>query len=434
QETDNNIKKSNKNCGIEIIENYYETNAKLSVNDFVNLYNKRFFLLQNILKQRKELENAVSIKRISFLDDKEQVSFIGIVSEISYTKNNNLILVLEDNTDKIKAIITKNKEKDTNFKEIILDEVIGITGTKSGDIVFVNSVFFPDVPITTELKKSNIRESAVFISDIHIGSKAFLKKEFELFIDWLCGKTENKEHFPKNIITKNIKYLFVIGDLVEGIGIYPDQEKELEIKDIFEQYKIFTEYMKKIPKDIKIIISPGNHDSLRIAEPQPPLTKNLVPELYEMENVFFVSSPSLVKIGKTENFIGFDVLIYHGFSFPYYADAIETLRMKGGLENTENILEFLLKKRHLAPTHGSTQYQLGYETDPLFIKNVPDFFVSGHVHRASIKNYKNITLLNCGCWISQTDYQEKRGLIPMPARAIYVDLSTRESKILDFNS
>ncbi|MEM2139228.1 MAG: metallophosphoesterase, partial [Candidatus Woesearchaeota archaeon] len=317
---------------------------------------------------------------------------------------------------------------------IILDEVIGITGTKSGDIVFVNSVFFPDVPITTELKKSNIRESAVFISDIHIGSKAFLKKEFELFIDWLCGKTENKEHFPKNIITKNIKYLFVIGDLVEGIGIYPDQEKELEIKDIFEQYKIFTEYMKKIPKDIKIIISPGNHDSLRIAEPQPPLTKNLVPELYEMENVFFVSSPSLVKIGKTENFIGFDVLIYHGFSFPYYADAIETLRMKGGLENTENILEFLLKKRHLAPTHGSTQYQLGYETDPLFIKNVPDFFVSGHVHRASIKNYKNITLLNCGCWISQTDYQEKRGLIPMPARAIYVDLSTRESKILDFNS
>ncbi|MEM2139061.1 MAG: hypothetical protein QXM96_02825, partial [Candidatus Woesearchaeota archaeon] len=192
QETDNNIKKSNKNCDIEIIENYYETNAKLSVNDFVNLYNKRFFLLQNILKQRKELENAVSIKRISFLDDKEQVSFIGIVSEISYTKNNNLILVLEDNTDKIKAIITKNKEKDTNFKEIILDEVIGITGTKSGDIVFVNSVFFPDVPITTELKKTNIKESAVFISDIHIGSKAFLKKEFELFIDWLCGKTENK--------------------------------------------------------------------------------------------------------------------------------------------------------------------------------------------------------------------------------------------------
>jgi DNA polymerase II small subunit len=171
---------------------------------------------------------------------------------------------------------------------------------------------------------------------------------------------------------------------------------------------------------------------LRIAEPQPPLPKELVAEIFDLPNLYFVSSPSHLRIGITKNFSGFDVMIYHGFSFPYFADTIESIRLKGGLENTDNIMSYLLRKRHFAPTQGSTQYQLGYDKDPLVIKVVPDLFVTGHIHRASIKNYRNITLLNCSCWISQTPYQEKRGLVPQPARAIYVNLKTRESKILNF--
>ena len=95
-------------------------------------------------------------------------------------------------------------------------------------------------------------------------------------------------------------------------------------------------------------------------------------------------------------------------------------------------MKFLLKRRHLAPTHGSTRYQLSYSKDPLIIKDVPDFFVTGHVHRASITNYRNVTLLNCSCWISQTNYQEKRGLVPQPGRAIYMNLKTRKPKIMNF--
>ena len=75
---------------------------------------------------------------------------------------------------------------------------------------------------------------------------------------------------------------------------------------------------------------------------------------------------------------------------------------------------------------------MGFETDPLVIEKIPDFFVSGHIHRATVSNYRNVTLLNCSCWMSQTDYQEKRGLVPQPARAIYVDLQTRKTKILSF--
>ena len=97
-------------------------------------------------------------------------------------------------------------------------------------------------------------------------------------------------------------------------------------------------------------------------------------------------------------------------------------------------LKYLLKRRHLAPTHGSTQYQLGYDGDPLVIEDVPDILATGHVHRISVDTYRNVTLLNCSCWISQTKYQERRGLMPQPAWAIYIDLQTRKTTKINFES
>ena len=256
-----------------------------------------------------------------------------------------------------------------------------------------------------------------------------MEQEFSNFIDWIGGKAGNAQQ--KELASK-VKYLFILGDLVEGIGIYPGQEKDSRITDIYEQYRKFVDYMKHVPHNISIIICPGNHDTQRVAEPQPKIPDEMLFGLTDQPNVFNVSSPSIVRIAATPAFPGFDVLLYHGFSFPYYAGNIESIRMAGGLENTDNIMAYLLKKRHLAPTHGSTQYQLGYPKDPLVIKSVPDFFVTGHIHRASINKYRNVTLLNCSCWVSQTEYKEKRGLVPEPARAIYVDLKTRDAKILNF--
>lgn len=402
---------------------------KKDFNDFVNLYNNRYKQIQNILKNRQELKGIMSIGRINTLPENESVYCIGMILDLNKTKNDNFLVNLEDPTGSIKIIITKNSPAYDMAKDLTPDEVIGITGTKGKGIVFVNSLIQPDVPLNKELKKSPDKESALFISDLHIGAKQFLKAPFERFIDWInekVGTEEQKEEVRK------IKYLFLIGDLVEGIGIFSGQENELEHKDIFDQYKIFSEYIKKIPKRIKIIICPGNHDYVRIAEPQPPVPNEVLPELYEMEHISFVSSPGWINIGSSDKFSGFDILLYHGFSFPYYANNIESIRFGGGLESTEKIMSYLLKKRHLAPTHGSTQMQMGYDIDPLFIKIVPDFFVSGHIHRATVNKYRNVTLLNCSCWVSQTDYQEKRGIIPEPARAIYVDLNTRKTKILNF--
>ena len=60
-------------------------------------------------------------------------------------------------------------------------------------------------------------------------------------------------------IAKKVKYIIIAGDLVDGVGIYPSQIEELEIKDIVEQYDEFCRLIKQIPTNKQIIICPGNH-------------------------------------------------------------------------------------------------------------------------------------------------------------------------------
>ena len=48
----------------------------------------------------------------------------------------------------------------------------------------------------------------------------------------------------------NIKYLFIVGDIVSGVGVHPNQLKDLKIEDIEEQYQNIAELLGKIRKDI----------------------------------------------------------------------------------------------------------------------------------------------------------------------------------------
>ena len=315
-------------------------------------------------------------------------------------------------------------------KEIVLDEVIGVAGNISDGFVFADRIFFPDIPLTKELKKSPVEEYAVFISDLHVGSKSFLENDFLKFIDWLNGNIEDE--VQKQIVMK-VKYLFMVGDLIEGVGVYPGQENDLKIKDYYMQYRKFVELVSDIPKRINVILCPGNHDAVRLDEPQPILGRNLLGELLDNDNIFYVSNPALVNIGSTKDFSGFDVLIYHGMSFPYYADIVDEIRLNGGGTRADLIMKMLLRKRHLAPTHTSASYLAG-SRDNLVISKVPDFFISGHIHRCSVANYNNVLMLNCGCWFPQSEYQERRGLEPEPSRAIVVNLQTMEAKIIYFGN
>jgi DNA polymerase II small subunit len=68
----------------------------------------------------------------------------------------------------------------------------------------------------------------------------------------------------------------------------------------------------------------------------------------------------------------------------------------------------------------------------MIITKIPDFFVTGHIHKSVAANFRNITLICGSCWQSKTAFQEKVGHNPEPSRVPIVNLKNREVKILRF--
>ncbi len=411
--------------GVKILSLPFIINSKkLEVGDFTKYFRNRVLELKKILQENPSLKNLVSINKLS--STRQNFSIIGIVSSKTITKNKNVLLEIEDLTGSIKVLISpQNKEVYEKAEEICLDSVLGFSGFGSREILFSSNLVFPDSTLP-ERKKSPLEEYALFIGDVHYGSKLFLEESFLKFIDYLNGKVPNTPEVSK------IKYLFLVGDLVAGVGTYPAQEKDLKVKDIEEQFLGLSKLLSKIRKDIKLIISPGNHDGVRLMEPQPPLNEKFAWSIYNLPNVILTCNPSLVNIGSTKYFSGLDVLTYHGVSFHYYANLIPKLISKKALNNAPNeIMAYLLQHRHLAPSHASTQY-FPAEEDPLIIKKIPDIMVSGHTHKSAVAYYNNILIISLSSWESKTPYQEKMGNNPDFCKVPMLNLKTRNLKILDF--
>ncbi len=415
---------------VKIISSYKEEPKKREPQDFVDYLNNRYKEIEKILKQHQQLRNTLSINKIANKKDKEALSIIGIVSSKQFTKNGNLMFILEDPTGQKKVLVNKNKPQLFNeAKDIVLDEVIGIVGVNIESIIFANEIIWPDVPTNKELKKNQEEKYAIFLSDLHVGSSKFLPEDFEKFLKWINGDLGNEQ---QRHIAKNVEYIFIAGDLVDGCGIYPEQDKELLTRDVYQQYKDCAKLLSQIPKQIPLIICPGNHDAMRISEPQPILSKEYAKPMHELNNTIMVSNPAMININSSKNFVGFDVLMYHGYSFDYFVAQVDSLRSKGGYDRADLIMKFLLKRRHLAPSHTSTLYIPDTKKDPLVIEKVPDFFLSGHIHKSATANYRNVTLICGSCWQSKTLFQEKVGHNPEPSRVPIVNLQTRDVKILKF--
>ena len=415
---------------LKVVFSYREAPKKIDVQDFVSFFGERYKTIEKMLANRPELLNTMSINRIAAKRNRENVSLIGLVSDKQRTKNQNIMLNVEDTTGSIKVIVNKTKPELYQLaKDVVCDEVIGINGTNSDRVVFANSIVLPDVLKDRELKKAAEESYAIFISDLHVGSRFFLGDEFDSFLSWINGKKGTDE---QRKIVENVKYIFIAGDLVDGVGIYPGQEKELTILDIYDQYKACGELLKQIPSHITIVVCAGNHDAMRISEPQLELYKDFAAPIWSLPNIVMVSNPSIINIGAKSEFKGFDVLMYHGYSFDYYAAEVDSIRSSGGYDRPDLIMKFLMKRRHLAPTHSSTLYMPDSNQDCLVVNKVPDFFITGHIHRCSVSNYRNITMINGSCWQSKTTFQEKMGHNPEPCRVPIVNLQTRGVKVLKF--
>ncbi len=417
---------------VVILKSYDEPPKKRSVQDFVTYFRLRYDGLRKILVNRPELQNATSISRTLNKVGNELVALIGMVGDKKVTKHGSIIFNLEDLTGTITAIVTNGNRKGLHelAADIIEDEVIGVTGFVRDKAIFLNSIVWPDVPMK-EFKKANDEIYAAFISDIHVGSKKFLFDEFMNFVRWING--EQGDEKQRGVALK-VKYLFVIGDIIDGCGVFPGQEETLAIKDIEKQYQACAAILDQIRKDVKIIMCPGQHDSLRSSEPQPTLYKDFASSLWALENAVMVSNPALVNIHSSEGFPGFDVLMYHGASFHHFISNVDSLRQADPKNNPSVVSKFLLKRRHLAPTYGSVGILPDTKSDALIIDRVPDFFVNGDMHRTNVSSYNGVTIINSSCWQDKTEFEEKVGNNPDPAKLPIVNLKTREIQILNFSN
>jgi DNA polymerase II small subunit len=415
---------------LKIIKNYQQERnyKKLDVSDWTLYFNTRYDEISGLLMRRIDLKDAVSLNRLNSSNGRTYATIIAMVSDVRTTSKGNLLLRLEDPTGDTLAIINQSKkELVLRSKELVLDEVAGFKGSKSGDFFFIQEIIFPDMP-ELPAKKAPMPGKAAFISDLHIGSNRFLPEQFEAFINWINGKDGSEK---QKELAKSIRYLFVGGDLVDGVGVYPEQLKELTEPDIYKQYEAFSEYMKRIPEYIKIIAIPGNHDVVRLEEPQPAIYKEFSKELRGYGNIELLSNPTYANVHSSNGFEGFNILNYHGYSFDSLVSDVEPVRKMGGYDRGDKIMEFLLRKRHLSPTFGWVPVAPMAE-DFLFIDKVPDIFVAGHIHKSKVGSYKNIITIASSCWQGMTLFQERVGHHPEPGRVPIIDLQTRKITMMNF--
>jgi len=365
------------------------------IGNLITYFKNRYSKISKILSKRPELK---AYQKISDLEEKAtDLSLIVMVKEIRSTKNGHRIIVFDDDTGEISVLFHKdNHELFRESEKLVKDEVIGILAEKKGELAIASQIIQPGVP---RIAKKEMNFSAVFTSDIHIGSLTFLEDAFVRFTKWLNGDFGTEE---QKAIGEDVKYLIVGGDIVDGIGVYPNQDKELSIKDISEQYEEAARLLGDIRSDIKIIIAPGNHDASRVAEPQPAIPEKYAKSLYALNNVEFVSNPSIVSLD------GWNTLIYHGRGFDDIA-----ITVKGfSHERNDLIMEELLNKRHLAPIYGERTPLASELEDYLVIDNVPDIFHTGHVHINTYKNYNGIHMINSGTFQTQTEFQKVHNILP----------------------
>ena len=377
------------------------------------LFSSRFNKLKRIITDRPESRMLKSIASVKTTKSEDDFYVCGLVSQRNIERNITK-LVLEDPSGSFEGIVFDTELQNT-AGTLLSDQFVMVRislGKNSGFII--KDIILPDIP-DQATNKSETETYAVFLSDLHIGSKYFMEDEFAEFVSWLSSPDP---------IARKIRFVLIGGDVVDGVGIYPNQNKELVCQTIEEQLKKTEGLINKIPKNIKIIIMPGNHDPGRRALPQPAIPEKYNPNLWNKENIVMVGNPAVVSLN------GVKIMMFHGQSID---DIVKTTP---GLsyDKPTNVMKHLLKARHLSPIYGSQTPIAPEMQDLLVIEEVPDIFHVGHVHRAQLDMYKGILLINSGSWQKQTPFQASVGMTPNPGIAIMVNLKTFQVFHENYNS
>ncbi|HET7644461.1 MAG TPA: DNA-directed DNA polymerase II small subunit [Nitrososphaeraceae archaeon] len=391
------------------------------VNGYISLFKDRFNKTLKILSSRpesKHINKITSIKRRikqnhNNLSSNGNTSIIAGLVMSKRSKKNGIELAIDDLTGIINTIAL-NEETIKLVSKLTLDQMVMLEIENKGINYIIKNVISPDIPDHIP-NKGKFEEYVILISDLHIGSKYFKENEFSRFLNWLNS--------PENEIASKIKFLCIGGDLIDGVGIFPNQEKELYDSTIYLQMKHLTSLLEQIPKRIQVFVIPGNHDLGRRALPQPAIPKKDAEILYSWKNFTMLGNPSYIELN------GVKILMYHGQGLD---DIIATIP---GLSysNPAEAMKTLLKARHLSPVYGQRTPLSAEKEDMMVITEIPDILHSGHVHIMDVQNYRGTLIVNSGTWQAQTPFQQTMGIMPTPGIAIAVNLSTLRPFQIDFS-
>lgn len=410
-----------------IFDPTYKINSE-DKKDFFKLFDSRYKKTLKILSIRSESRQIRKIKYIKDLRNKSRFSslanenergklvdsvFVAGLIMLKRNRKNDVELVIDDTSGSI-PVVCRTRELINEASTLVLDQMLMLeispSKRNSNDFV-IKDIIFPDIPEHVS-SKSGTESYVALISDLHVGSKYFMEKEFNDFLGWLSSDDD---------FVRKIKFICIAGDIVDGIGVYPNQDRELIDININSQMSYAAALLQKIPKRMHVFLIPGNHDPGRRALPQSALTN--LRDFQQLENFSIIGNPSLVELNKVK------LLLFHGQSLD---DVIATVP---GLSYSKPVeaMKILLRSRHLSPIYGNRTPIAPESEDMLVIDDVPDVFHAGHVHTTQVGRYKGTLIVNSGAWQKQTKFQQTMGITPTPGICILINLATLQSFKKDFN-
>ncbi|MGI0082201.1 MAG: DNA-directed DNA polymerase II small subunit, partial [Nitrosopumilaceae archaeon] len=361
------------------------------IEGFGTLFANRYSKLLKIILQRSQAKKLTMIGTIKAGKPKDEVFVGGLLMDRKIDRDVTR-LTIDDPSGSLEALVF-NKDLQNIANSLLIDQfvMLCVTTGKNGGFI-TKDIVVPDIPdhVTNHSKTETY---AVLISDLHVGSSYFMEKEFADFVSWLSSPDP---------VAKKVRFVLICGDVIDGVGIYPNQDKELVLMDVDQQMSKAAQLLEKIPKHIKVFIISGNHDPGRRALPQPAIPEKHNSDLWNRENFFMLGNPSMIELN------GVKVLMFHGQSLD---DVVGTTP---GLSYSQpaKAMRVLLKARHLSPIYGKRTPIAPELEDMMVIDVVPDIFHAGHIHVVDLDMYKGTLIVNSGAWQTQTSYQTSVGITP----------------------
>src|SRR5437899_9452564 len=152
---------------------------------FTTLFLDRYSKLLKIMMARSQSKRLTSIADVASGKFGNETFIAGLLMDRRIDRDVTK-LVIDDPTGSIEVLVF-SKELQEIANSLLMDQFLmaSIANAKSGGFI-TRELLVPDIPehVTNH---SKVETYAVLISDLHVGSKYFMEKEFAEFVSWLSS-------------------------------------------------------------------------------------------------------------------------------------------------------------------------------------------------------------------------------------------------------